>query len=117
LLNNGTILLFNKNDVHIVDDFMHSESRLVKIDNVDEVEVRDNVGINVGNDVGINVGINENQQKIMKLLLENPHYTAQQLSEVIGISKRRIESNISILKSLKIIQRDGGRRYGYWIFK
>ena len=65
----------------------------------------------------VNVGVNETQQKILTLLLENPHVTAQQLSEKIGITKRRIESNIKTLRDLKLLEREGSDKTGYWIVK
>jgi ATP-dependent DNA helicase RecG len=64
--------------------------------------------------VGVNVGVNETQQNIMELLSINPHLTAQQLSDQVGITKRRIESNIKTLKELKLIERHGAAKNGYW---
>jgi ATP-dependent DNA helicase RecG len=81
------------------------------------IKVGANVGINVGSNVGIKAGVNETQQKLINLLEQNPRMTAQQLSDQIGISKRRIESNIKSLKELKLIERKGATRNGYWVTK
>ena len=83
----------------------------------DQVGNHKGVGVNVGVNVGIKVGVNETQQKIINLLEKNPRMTAQHLSDQIGISKRRIESNIKSLKELKLIERIGATKNGYWVTK
>jgi len=71
----------------------------------------------VGISVGINVGINETQKKITDLMIENPAITAEQIAGAVGITKRRVESNISQLKKAGLVERKGARRYGCWIVK
>jgi ATP-dependent DNA helicase RecG len=75
----------------------------------------------VGNGVGINVGIGDeityNQQRICELMIEAPSITAQQLSDTLGVSKRRIESNIKTLKLRGFVKRSGSRRTGSWLVK
>ena len=75
------------------------------------------VGIKVGINDGINVGINETQKKIIDLITSNPIITADELSDAVGITKRRIESNISQLKKAGLIEREGARKNGRWIVK
>jgi ATP-dependent DNA helicase RecG len=72
---------------------------------------------NIGVNVGANIGVNETQQKILSLLKENSSLTAQQISEKIGITKRRVEANIKSLKELKLIERVGAAKNGYWVVK
>jgi ATP-dependent DNA helicase RecG len=79
--------------------------------------IGDSVGVNVGDSVGVNVGVNETQQRLLVLLKESPHSTAQQLSDNLGITKRRIESNIKTLKELKLIERVGTDKKGHWVVK
>jgi predicted HTH transcriptional regulator len=55
--------------------------------------------------------------KIINLLSENPRLTAQQLCGKLGITKRRVESNLRTLKEIKIIERVGAAKNGYWIVK
>ena len=57
--------------------------------------------------VGEKVGeeLSQNQDKILMLIRKNSGISAKILSEKIGISSRKIESNISILKSKKILKR------------
>lgn len=66
---------------------------------------------------GINIGINETQQKIVALMVANPEITAGQLADSIGVTKRQIESSISKLKSLEIVERVGARKNGHWVVK
>lgn len=56
----------------------------------------------------------ESEQKILKVLIENPYITQIQLSELIGISKRSINKNIKNLKDKEKIRRVGSDRKGYW---
>jgi len=69
----------------------------------------------VGNGVGNKVGneLNENQQKIVAALRNDRKLSAQKLSKLIGISKRKIEENLAKLKSKGVIKRIGGTR-GHW---
>ncbi|GHS87054.1 hypothetical protein AGMMS49957_06260 [Synergistales bacterium] len=66
---------------------------------------------------GINFGINETQQRIVALMAANPEITATQIVESIGVTKRQVESNISKLKSLGIVERKGARKNGRWVVK
>lgn len=69
---------------------------------------------NFGEKVGINVGLNETQKKIMEIIASNPKTTAEKLSSIIGISKRKIEENIATLKQKGVLVRSGSRKSGYW---
>ena len=70
----------------------------------------------VGGKVGGKVGekLTENQEKIVCRMQENPHITAQLLSTKVGISVRKIESNIQKLKEYGIIKRVGPAKGGHW---
>jgi len=69
----------------------------------------------VGNRVGNRVGniLTENQQKIIANIEINPKISAVKLSDIVGISKRKIEENLAKLKELNIVKRVGGTR-GHW---
>ena len=71
----------------------------------------------VGKNVGINVGINDTQMRILELMAENPSITADEIATVIGITKRRVESNISQLRTKGRVEREGSRKSGTWIVK
>lgn len=67
------------------------------------------VGTNVGTNVGINV-----EEKILKLIENNPRITVKSIAEAIDISSRQIERIISRLKKEKKIKRVGANKNGYW---
>lgn len=77
------------------------------------VNTENNFGINFG----INFGLNETQKKIVDLMASNPEITAGQLAEIVGVTKRQVESNISKLKILGVIERVGARKSGRWVVK
>lgn len=58
--------------------------------------------------------LNPLQNKIIEMLLLDPHMTAIKLAEEIGISSRGIERNIKILKEQNILIRRGSNKGGYW---
>lgn len=74
------------------------------------------VGEKVGERVGERVGekLTENQQKMMDCIVQNPYISASELSPAVGISKRKIEINISKLKAKGLLERIGSNKGGYW---
>jgi len=79
-------------------------------------KVTERVGEKVGKRVGEKVGksLTKNQRLIIKSMVENPNISAKDLSDIIGISKRKIEENISKLKKKELVKRIGSPRGGYW---
>jgi len=75
------------------------------------LEVILNTVIKVGNKVG--KILTENQLKMIENIENNPKISAAKLSDIVGISKRKIEENLAKLKELNILQRIGGTR-GHW---
>lgn len=69
----------------------------------------------VGMNVGMNVGLNNTERKVIKLLIEDGNYTANDLSEKIGVTPRTIERTFKSLQDKKILSRIGSKRYGTWI--
>lgn len=66
----------------------------------------DKVGNKVGNPT-------DNQQMIINQIKLCNKISATKLSEIVGISKRKIEVNLAKLKEQGILERIGGTR-GYW---
>ena len=58
--------------------------------------------------------LSKNQRLIVKTIVENPNVSAKDLSDIIGISQRKIEENISKLKKKGLLKRIGSPRGGYW---
>ena len=73
--------------------------------------------INVGDDVGdVFVSkLNERQQKILNLVNEKPTITAKQMSETLLVSQRTIERDISKIKKMGMLMREGKDNDGIWI--
>lgn len=76
----------------------------------------DKVGDRVGDKVGDRVGdrLSDNQKKIITIISENPYASAKEMALSVGISQRKIETNLSKLKKLSLIQRIGSPKKGYW---
>ena len=64
----------------------------------------------VGNKVG---SLTDNQQMIIEQIQLNNKISASKLSDIVGISKRKIEENLAKLKEQGVLQRVGGTR-GSW---
>ena len=75
----------------------------------------DKVGDKVGD--GVLYHLTENQYRIVRCLEENPGMSATQLAKKIGISPRKVESNIQKLKEFGMLQQQGSPRKGHWVVK
>lgn len=75
-----------------------------------------NLGDKVGEKVGEKVGdkFTENQSKIIEQISIDSKISAKQLSEIVGISSRKIEENIKKLKEFGVLKRVGGAKGGHW---
>jgi len=82
-----------------------------------EVMIGFNTKSQIGINFGINFGINETQKKIVELMVAKPDITAGELAEIVGVTKRQIESSISKLKALGVVERIGSRKGGHWSVK
>lgn len=81
------------------------------------VNVGTNVGVNVGTNVGVKLMTSSIEEKILLLLRDNPHMTAQGMAETFGKSKRQIERIIAGLKADGRLKRVGASKSGYWVVK
>jgi len=54
------------------------------------------------------------QRTILRLISDSPSSTASAISEKVGITQRRVASNIAKLKTLGLIERVGSDRAGHW---
>lgn len=61
--------------------------------------------------------ITERQQKILNLIKESPTITGRQMSETLSVSQRTIERDLSALKKMRLIRREGKDNDGIWIIK
>jgi ATP-dependent DNA helicase RecG len=82
-----------------------------------EVSVTFYTDPDVGVSVGVKNDVNETQQRIIMLMRETPNITAQRIADTIGISKRRVESNIRAMKNAGLIERVGSDKAGHWLVR
>jgi ATP-dependent DNA helicase RecG len=82
----------------------------------DKTYLGERVGVKVGERVGVKVGerLTINQIKILKEIDKDRFISAETLSEKVGISKRKIEENISKLKKMGLLKRIGPAKGGHW---
>jgi ATP-dependent DNA helicase RecG len=78
--------------------------------------VTNKVGEKVGEKVGKKVGekLTGNQLTIVNQMQKEPYISAKVLADIVGISVRKIETNIKKLKDLGIIERIGPPKGGHW---
>ena len=76
-----------------------------------EVDKNKNFGVNFG----ANFGVNATQQKIIELMIANPHIKAQEIADKTGITKRSVEYAIRALKKANIIEHTGAAKNGKWV--
>lgn len=75
-----------------------------------------NVGIKANGDVGTKGGahVSYNDEKVLRLLSENPKITAKGLAGEIGLTDRQIERILAKLKKEGRIERIGASKNGCW---
>jgi predicted HTH transcriptional regulator len=83
-------------------------------ENTESVEENVNLGKSVEENVNLEESVEKSVEKILYLLKINPHITQKELISMVGLSRRGVEKNISILKAKKIIKRIGPNKGGYW---
>ena len=57
----------------------------------------------------------ERQQKILNLIKESPTITGKQMSEILSVSQRTIERDLSALQKLSILKHEGKDNDGAWV--
>jgi len=92
---------------------MDELSDLIKADIILNDKDISNFSDNVGDNVGDNLSVN--QIGIIKQIKENKNISAREMAGVIGISQRKIEENISKLKIMGILKREGSAKAGFWL--
>ena len=72
---------------------------------------------NVGDFVGdmSETKLTERQQKILNLIKESPTISAKQMSETLSVTTRTIERDLSLMKKVGVLKREGKDNDGVWI--
>ena len=68
----------------------------------------------INNTEKVGENITKNQRLIIDCIIKNSMITALELSQIVGISRRKIEGNLSKLKSKGMLERKGPDKGGYW---
>ncbi len=55
------------------------------------------------------------QRKILSLINESPTITGKKMSEILSVSQRTIERDLSVLQKLDVLKREGKDNDGVWI--
>ena len=66
---------------------------------------------------GLSGGLADSLDDVLEILRKTPSVTNAELVELLGIPLRSVQRKIKRLKEQGIIERKGGRRYGYWEIK
>lgn len=78
----------------------------------------DDMQPNLAGDVGINVanvGINNNESKLLELVISSNSITAVEASSILHLSVRQVERLFAALKAKGILSREGSNKRGKWI--
>lgn len=60
------------------------------------------------------IGINEIQKSILKLIMDKPNITQEELSKLLGVTLKTISRNFKVLIENNYIKRVGANKNGYW---
>lgn len=58
--------------------------------------------------------LTERQRKIIDLVRESPSMTAKQMSETLSVSQRTVERDISVMREMGVMKREGKDNNGVW---
>lgn len=58
--------------------------------------------------------LTERQRKIIDLVRETPSMTAKQMSETLSVSQRTVERDISVMRVMGLMKREGKDNNGIW---
>ena len=90
---------------------VHGEDIMVKFSALKSAKVSDTKAQNVTKDVTKDVAI---EMKILALIKEDASVTTTEMARQLSVNRRTIQRGLDVLKSRGMIERKGGKRYGYW---
>lgn len=73
----------------------------------------------VGDDVGVmsEIKLTVRQRKIVNIIKETPTVSAKKMSEMLSVSQRTIERDLSAMKNIGLLKRQGEDNSGFWIIE
>lgn len=63
------------------------------------------------------IKLTDRQQKILNLIKESPTISGRQMSEILSVSQRTIERDLSTLQKIGILKHEGKDNDGAWVIK
>ncbi|MGN1245525.1 MAG: HTH domain-containing protein, partial [Muribaculaceae bacterium] len=61
--------------------------------------------------------LTERQRKILNLIKESPTITGRRMSEILSVSQRTIERDLSAMQKIGILKHEGKDNDGLWVMK
>ena len=61
------------------------------------------------------INLTERQCVILDTIRKSPTISGRQMSEMMSVSQRTIEREISLLKKLGVLRREGNDKDGMWV--
>ena len=82
-----------------------------------KLSIDDEFGAKFGKEFGVKFGVKfgANEKKVLLLLDSNPAFSATEIAENTGLSKRGIEKQIKKFRDFGIITRKGSDKNGLWV--
>ena len=90
---------------------VHAGDIMVKFKALQSAIVTDSKVPNVTMDVTMDVSIEEG---ILHLIRDNKNITTTEMAEYLAVTRRTIQRVLDDLRDKGVVERKGGRRYGYW---
>lgn len=88
---------------------VHGEDIMVKFSALQSAIVIENKE-QKGKDIGL-------EREIIVIISKNPKLTMIEIAKILNITKRTVERIVKNLRERGLIERKGGKRYGYWEIK
>jgi hypothetical protein len=108
----GNLLLGEHNELK--NRYLHLSFKPTSVQGTNDTQNKENVG-EVSEKCRRNVGeMSDRQHKILEIIATDKTVSAQQLSELLNTTARTIEREIRKMRDMKIIERMGGDRGGFW---
>ena len=90
--------------------------KITEKENIPGKPGKERTGMQVGRWVGKGLveGLVEKQEKIIKLIHNDPQISKKKMAEIVGISSTAVDKNIDTLKKQGILKRIGPDKGGHW---
>lgn len=59
--------------------------------------------------------VEKTSEKILEIMKNNPRVTTDEIANIIGITRKGVEKQVSIMKAAGFIERIGSKKFGQWL--